>query len=187
MTGMFSGFGTGGVFGMQAAVEDINNLGGVYVEEYGRKLPMRLIVANNESDPVKVGTLAEDLVLRDKVQFLISPPCPPTMQAPTATVADRYKAPHVVAGTPMEPWLGMRQEVTPPWEYTWTYGFAIATPAPAGSIWDKPGYTSMDTWLGMLDAFGDQTNKKVAIFASDDADGVAWYALFAPVLEDWGG
>ena len=70
LTGMFAGFGQGQVFGMKAAVDDINKQGGVYVKEYGKKLPIKLIVVNSESDPLKAGTLAESLIVSDKVHFL---------------------------------------------------------------------------------------------------------------------
>ena len=56
MTGMFAGFGEGCVFGMKAAVEDINKLGGVYLKEYGKKLPVKLIVRDVESDPMKTAS-----------------------------------------------------------------------------------------------------------------------------------
>jgi hypothetical protein len=39
-TGKYAAFGQGR-FGAEAAVEDINKLGGVYVEEYGTKIPLR--------------------------------------------------------------------------------------------------------------------------------------------------
>jgi len=111
LTGMYAGFGGGGAFGMEAAVEDINKLGGVFVKEYGRKLPVELIIANCESDPTKAGTLVEDMVVRDKVHALAGPIRPPPINAPVAIVAERYKIPFT-AGNPMEPWLGMRMEVT---------------------------------------------------------------------------
>jgi branched-chain amino acid transport system substrate-binding protein len=186
LTGMFAGFGEGQVFGMQAAVDDINAQGGVYVEEYGKKLPIKLIVVNTESDPLKAGTLAESLIVTDKVNFLAQGGETPLMPPGISTVADRYKVPYVTAAGPMEPWLAQRQEVEGHWQYTWAAGFPIATPAPEGSIWAKPGYTVLDTWKSMLDLFGDQTNKKVAVFASDDSDGIAWYGLFPTVLKDWG-
>ncbi len=186
LTGMYAAFGEGGTFGVRAAVEDINKLGGVYVEEYGTKLPIKLIVVDAESDPLKAGTLAEDLVLRDKVHFLIPPMAPPPMRSTIATVADRYKIPHITGHGPLEPWLGMRQAVTPPWQYTWTTGFAIATPAAPGDFRAKPGYTIIDTWMATLDMFGDQTNKVAAVFASDDPDGVGWYGLFPTALEEAG-
>jgi branched-chain amino acid transport system substrate-binding protein len=186
VTGMYAGMADGGAFGQRAAVDDINKQGGVYVKDYDRKLPIRLIVVNNESDPIKAGVLAEDLVLREKVNFLTCHNEPPPMHAPVATIAARYGIPHIANVAVMEPWLAMRAEVEPAWAYSHTMGFAIATPAAAGSIWDKPGYTISDTWKEQLDLFGDQTNKKVGVFTTDDPDGIAWYAIFPPMLEGWG-
>jgi len=187
MTGMFAGFGEGCTFGYQAAIDDINAQGGVYVKEFDRKIPVRLIIANNESDPAKVGSLAGDLILRDKVQFIVSPDSPCEMHIPVSYLADQYKVPHIISGGPLEPWLSVRGTVDPPWPYTWFTGFAIVIPAAEGDFRaDKKGYTSMDQWLAMLDQYGIQTNKKTGVFASDDPDGVGWYGLFPPVLGDWG-
>jgi ABC-type branched-subunit amino acid transport system substrate-binding protein len=186
-TGMYAGFGEGGVFGMQAAVDDINELGGVYVEEYGKKLPIRLIVVNTESDPLKAGTLAESLIVSDEVNFLAYGDEPPPMNASISNIADRYQVPYVCTTGPMEPWLAMRQEVEGNWEYTWATGlFALGAPAPEGDFRTGPGYTIGDTWQAMLDLYGDQTNKKVALFASDDPDGVGWYAAYPGILEGLG-
>jgi len=187
VTGMFSGFAGGAVFGLKAAVDDINKLGGVYVEEYGRKLPVKLIVANNESDPSKAGTLASDLVLRDKVHLLVNGAGPATMFNPQAIIAERHKIPYLAGFGPLEPWQAARQAADPPWQYIWAVGFAIATPAPAGDFRaGKPGYTIMDTWFSFMDMFGDQTNKTVAVLASDEPDGRGWYVTFAPELEKRG-
>lgn len=185
LTGMFSGMGQGGSFGMKAAVEDINKQGGVNVKEAGRKLPVTLMVRDNESDPAKSGTLEEELILRDKVNFNLIHPAPAPMVIPSANLADRYKIP-LISGGPMEPWLGVRQETQPTWKYSWLSGFSIVTPGPAGSFWAKPGYSIMDTWMAMLDQYGGQTNKKVAVFASDEADGRGWYMLFSPALKNLG-
>jgi branched-chain amino acid transport system substrate-binding protein len=186
MTGVFAGFGEGCVFGMQAAVDDINAQGGLYVEEYGTKLPVRLIVSDCESDPVKVGTIAEDLCVTSKVHALLSPDEPVTIHGPVATVADKYKVPHLIGGGPFEPWNGQRMEVTPPWEYSWLIGFRIVMPYPEGDFRDVPGYTIKDSWFQMLDMFADQTNKVAGVFASDDPDGIGWYGLFPDALEDYG-
>jgi branched-chain amino acid transport system substrate-binding protein len=186
VTGMYAGMADGGVFGLQAAIEDLNKKGGVFVKEYGRKIPIKLIVVNSESDTMKAGTLAGSLILQDKVQFLICHNEPPPMHAPVATMAARYKIPHLANVAVMEPWLHMREEASPPWDYTWALGFAIATPAASGSIWDKLGYTIADTWKEELNQYGDKTNKIVGVFASDDPDGVGWYVLFSKMLKDWG-
>lgn len=187
LTGMYAGFGQGGKYGMKAAVEDINKMGGVYVEEYDKELPIKLIVVNTESDPLKAGTLAEDLIVRNEVHFLAYGDQPPPMNAGISNVADRYQVPYICTTGPLEPWLGMRQEAPGNWEYTWATGlFALGMPAPAGDFRNKPGYTIGDTWQVMLDMYGDQTNKKVAIFASDDPDGVGWYSAYPGILKDLG-
>ena len=67
-TGMFAAFGQGGVFGVKAAVDDVNKQGGVNVG--GKKLPIKLIVVDDESDPNKAGALAESLIVQDKVNFI---------------------------------------------------------------------------------------------------------------------
>jgi ABC-type branched-subunit amino acid transport system substrate-binding protein len=186
LTGMFAGYGEGQVFGMKAAIDDINKQGGVFVKEYNKKLPIKPVIVNSESDPLKAGTLAESLIVSDKVNFLVQGGETPIMPPAVSTVADRYKVPYVTAVGPMEPWLAMRQEVEGHWAYTWAFGFPIATPAPAGSVFAKPGYTILDVWKSTLDLFGGQTNKKVALFASNDSDGVGWYMLFSGALKDWG-
>ena len=40
LTGPFAGFGVGGTYGVKAAVADINKEGGVFVKEYGKKIPL---------------------------------------------------------------------------------------------------------------------------------------------------
>jgi len=187
LTGMYAGFGEGYVYGMEAAVEDINAEGGVYVEEYDSNLPMELTILDSESDPNKAGTLAESLITTDNVDFLASGDEPPPMHTGVSTVADRYQIPYVTSTGPIEPWSAMRAEVEGNWEYTWATGlFAIVMPPEEGDFRDVPGYTIVDTWQAMLDMFGDETNKKVAVFASDDPDGVGWYALFPGYLEEQG-
>ena len=185
-TGPAAGFGQGNVFGFEAAIDDINNLGGIYVEEYGKKLPVRVIVLNNESNPEKAGVLAEDLVLRDKVQFL-SNAGPLDFDPPTAVVAERYKIPNMSGPGPYEAWQGVRASVEPMWEYTYMIAFAIAVPPGPGDFrYEKPGYTMFEVWAGALDEILPQTNKKIALLASSDPDGTGWYQAFGPAATDFG-
>lgn len=187
MTGLFAGFGEGCTFGMQAAVDDINKQGGIYVKEYDKKLPVRLIISNNESDPIKAGTLAENLIVNSKASFLISPDEPSSIHNPVSTQADRYKIPHIIGGGPLEPWLGARQEVQGNWEYTWFPGFGIATPPPAGDFRaGLGGYTIKDIFFMGLEQYADQTNKVAGVFATDEPDGRGWYGLFPGLLKEFG-
>ena len=186
-TGMFAGFGGGGVWGVKAAVADINKLGGVNVKALDRKLPIKLTILDNESDPAKSGTLAEDLILREGVQFIVNGIDPPHMRAPIAMVCERNKTPQITGCGPYEAWMGLRKTAAAPWQYTWTPSFAIATPAPEGDFrWGKIGYSMMDSWTSALKEIAPRTNMKVAAFASDEPDGRGWYLAFSPVLKDMG-
>jgi branched-chain amino acid transport system substrate-binding protein len=184
-TGMYAAFGQGGVFGIKAAVDDINKDGGVKVGD--KKMPIKLVVVDNESDPNKAGSLAESLIMQDKVNFIVSGDEPPPMHPAVSQAADKNKVVYVTATGPEEPWAAMRSETPTKWQYTWATGlFAIVSPPPAGDFRAKPGYTIVDTWMAMLDLFGAQTNKKVGIICSDDPDGRGWYSLFGPALKKAG-
>jgi branched-chain amino acid transport system substrate-binding protein len=182
LTGMYGAFGDPGSWGLKAAIDDMNKQGGVNVKELGQKLPIKLILVDDESDPEKAGTLAQSMILADKINFLVCPNLPPPMHPAVAKMAQEYKIPHVTGIAVMEPWLGLRSTASPTWNYTWGTGFAIATPAPPGDFRSGPGYTILDTWFDVLDTIIDQTNKKAAVFASSDPDGVAWYHLFGEAL-----
>ena len=182
-TGAYAGFGTGDVFGLQAAVEDINALGGVDVD--GEKMMIELIIMDNQSDPNKAGTLAESLITQKNVSFIVSGDEPPPMHPAVSNVCERYKIPYVTSCGPFEPWSGLREATDSKWQYTWSTGlFALGSPAEPGDFRAGiDGYKVNDTWVEMLDQFGDQTNKKVAVFASDDPDGIGWYNTLPGILQ----
>jgi len=184
-TGMYAAFGQGGVFGIKAAVEDINKLGGVKVGD--TRIPIKVVVVDDESDANKSGALAESLINQDKVQFIVAGVEPSNMLAGPGQMADRYKVPYVTSSGPMEPWLGMRNESMTKWQYTWCTGsFSIMTPAKDGEFRAKPGYTAMDTWFFMLKNYGGSTNKKVGVICSDEPDGRGWYSCFVPAIKNFG-
>src|SRR5208282_3969952 len=164
-TGMYAPFGQGDVFGIKAAVDDVNKMGGVKVGD--KQIPIKLTIVDNESDPNKAGSLAEGLIVQDKVNFIVSGDEPPPMHAGVSQAVEKHKVVYVTSTGPEEPWSEMRKETPTKWQYTWATGlFAIVSPVPAGDFRNKPGYTIVDTWMGMLDLFGAKTNKKVGIICS---------------------
>jgi branched-chain amino acid transport system substrate-binding protein len=54
-------------------VEEVNADGGIYVEEYGKKLPIELIVYDDESDIDKMVRNIEKLITEDEVDLLLPP------------------------------------------------------------------------------------------------------------------
>ncbi len=187
LTGMFAGFGQGQSWGAKAAVDDINKQGGVMVKEFGRKIPLEISFANTESDPQKAGALAEQMIVGQKVNFLVTGNEPPPMHSLAATMAQRYNVVHLAHSAVLEPWLGMRKNASPPWKNSWAFGFSIAAGAQQGDFrYKQPGFTILDTWLPVLDQIADKTNRKVGVFSSNDPAGVAWYSLFPTALKDKG-
>ena len=185
-TGHYAAFGKGGVWGARAAIDDINADGGLYISEHGRKIPIELKTVNSESDPNKAASLAEDLIVRDKVQYLVTGHIPPPMMSPVATVCQRYKTPYLHLGNPLEPAMHLRADASEDWTHIWHGGFAIGTPAEPGSYFDKPGFTVIDMCANLLTEFGPETNNQFGIFAADDSDGIAWYGAFSGFLPSMG-
>lgn len=185
LTGTAASFGQG-TFGLKAAVDDLNKQGGIFVKEFNKKIPVKLELLDDQSDTNQIGTLAQSLILNDKANFLITSPEWPQDIAATAMVAEKYKTPFVAYAGPFESINAMRQAAGG-WKYTWESGFAIAAPPPAGDFRASlKGYTNIGLWMDYLNQFGNQTNKKVAVFASDDPDGNGWYATFVPALKKAG-
>ena len=54
-------------------VEEVNARGGIYVEEYGKKLPVELLIYDDTSDIGTMTRLVERLIVEDKVDFLLPP------------------------------------------------------------------------------------------------------------------
>ncbi len=70
-------------------VDEVNAAGGIYVKEYGKKLPIKLIVYDNKSDMGTTTRLIEKLILEDKVDFIL-PPASTAFLFAAAGVAKKY-------------------------------------------------------------------------------------------------
>ena len=90
MTGVEAMVGNEHRWAYEQAVKDINAKGGVYVKELGKKLPMKLIVADDQSTPAGATAAAEKLVKLDKVDFLLGSVDTP-LNINIAAVAEKYK------------------------------------------------------------------------------------------------
>ena len=75
-------------------VEDVNAKGGIYVKEYGKKLPVEIIRYDDKSDLGTAVKLTEKLILDDKVDFIL-PPWGTATHFAIAPVINKYKYPVV--------------------------------------------------------------------------------------------
>jgi branched-chain amino acid transport system substrate-binding protein len=70
-------------------VKDVNAEGGIYVKEYGKKLPVELIIYDDKSEIGTMTRLLEKLILEDKVDFVL-PPWGTANLFAAAPIANKY-------------------------------------------------------------------------------------------------
>jgi branched-chain amino acid transport system substrate-binding protein len=78
-------------------VEEVNKNGGIYVKEYGKKLPVELIRYDDRTDIGTMTKLLEKLILEDKVDFVF-PPWGTAWLFAAAPIANKYK--YILIGGP---------------------------------------------------------------------------------------
>jgi branched-chain amino acid transport system substrate-binding protein len=90
MTGPDAMTGTEQKWAYEQAVSDINRKGGVFVKEYNKKLPIKLIFADDASVPDKAAAAMERLIRSNKIDLALSSDTTPKNLG-AAVVAEKYK------------------------------------------------------------------------------------------------
>jgi branched-chain amino acid transport system substrate-binding protein len=99
LTGFDSNLGGQAKAGYEIAAEDINRAGGVFVKEYGKKIPLEVTVQNMESDVNKVPGRMEWLLTSKKVVAYVGT----TMMATTGTgVSEKNRIPALAVASPRQ-------------------------------------------------------------------------------------
>lgn len=93
LTGPFGSLGNMVLPGYEIAVADINANGGVYVEEYGTKVPLRLTYYDDESDPTKAVSRLETLFSEQDVTAYLGG-AGSSMHAATSAIAEKNQVPY---------------------------------------------------------------------------------------------
>jgi branched-chain amino acid transport system substrate-binding protein len=73
-------------------VEEVNAQGGIFVKQFKKKLPVELIIYDDKSDLGTAVKLVEQLIMKDKVDFLL-PPWGTAMHFAVAPVANKHGYP----------------------------------------------------------------------------------------------
>jgi branched-chain amino acid transport system substrate-binding protein len=93
LTGNFGSLGNMVLPGYEFAVADINANGGVYVEEYGVKVPLRLTYYDDESDPTKAVSKLETLFSEQDVTAYLGG-AGSSMHAAASAIAEKNQVPY---------------------------------------------------------------------------------------------
>ena len=96
LTGRFSTEASEHLHAYQLFIDEVNAAGGVMVKSAGRKLPIRLVHYDDQSDPSASAKLYEKLISSDKVDLLFSPWGSGPNYAVTA-VTEKNKVPLILA------------------------------------------------------------------------------------------
>jgi branched-chain amino acid transport system substrate-binding protein len=91
-TGRFASGGLESKFGYEQAVADINKEGGVYVKEFNKKIPLELIIEDDESDSTKCVARLEKMHSVDNVVAYLGP-YGSTLCAAAAGIAEKNRVP----------------------------------------------------------------------------------------------
>jgi ABC-type branched-subunit amino acid transport system substrate-binding protein len=79
---------------MEVWAETVNAQGGVMLKEYGKRLPLKMVVYDDTSKPPDSVRLYEKLVTEDKVHVLLGPYSSPITVA-ASTVAEKHQIPMI--------------------------------------------------------------------------------------------
>jgi branched-chain amino acid transport system substrate-binding protein len=113
LTGRMASGGKDVRAGYELAVKHINTNGGVYVAEFGKKIPIELIMVDDESDPVKTVTRLDKLNTVDQVTAYLGG-YSSIINVAGMGVAEKNKV----------PWVGITITVEEPFKRGYKYIFA---------------------------------------------------------------
>lgn len=104
LTGILSQIGKEQKWAYEMAVADINREGGVFVGNLGKKLPVRLIVMDDQSSPAVVVSIMQKLITEYSVDFIFSGHTAVHGVIPGSIVAEINKKYYHATGGFIQPW-----------------------------------------------------------------------------------
>jgi len=124
----------------------------------GKKAAIQILLKDSQSNPNRAGEVANDLILKDKVQLVLTAGTPETAN-PVSDACELNEVPCVSSVVPWQPWFFGRKG-DPAKGFGWTYHF----------FWGLEDVIANFTngWKSV------QTNKKVGGLFPNDGDGNAW-------------
>jgi branched-chain amino acid transport system substrate-binding protein len=153
-TGPLAPFGEADNF----TVGQIHKLFAGGVDIRGKKVPIQIIQKDSQSSPNRAGEVANDLILKDKVDLMVVSSTPETAN-PVCDACELNEIPCISTVVPWQPWFFGRKG-DPAKGFAWTYHF----------FWGLEDVIAnfVGGWKTVA------TNKKVGGLFPNDGDGNAW-------------
>lgn len=153
-TGPLAPFGEADKF----TIEQMNKLFGSGIDIGGKKVAIQILQKDSQSNPNRAGEVANDLILKDKVDLMLVSSTPETAN-PVSDACELNEIPCVSSVVPWQPWFFGRKG-DPAKGFEWTYHM----------FWGLEDVIAnfLAGWKSV------PTNKKVGGLFPNDGDGNAW-------------
>ena len=91
--------------GADLLVEEANSAGGIYIKDYKKKMKMEIIYGDSQSKPAIGVTVAEKLITKDKVHFLVGEAFHSSVTMAVMELAPKYNI-------PIQSWMPTSNEIS---------------------------------------------------------------------------
>ena len=171
LTGSLAGFASGDKFVLSQIRQSPVYKNGIKIG--GKTYKIAINVQDSQSDPTRAGQVAQQLILNDKVDLILTTSAPETTN-PVAVACEKFGTPCVSTVVPWESWYGglggNPVKPTTKFEYCTTFFFGL------------------EQFLGTFEPMWNRihTNKVVACMYPNDPDGNAFRFGFEPLIKGSG-
>jgi branched-chain amino acid transport system substrate-binding protein len=165
LTGQLAPDGLDQKWSYEQAVADVNAKGGIFIKAAGKKLPVRLVVADDQSDPAKVTDAMERLIKIEKAELLLSTHGGDLNMA-GAQAAEKYKKLYMMTAIWPHMWVPKK------FKYSALFFFD------AGGAAEVP----FKIWQSLPEA---QRPKKPALVMEDSPDGQGFAGVFKELAKKY--
>lgn len=167
LSGILASIGAENKWAYEKAVEDVNQSGGIYLRLYGRKVPVRLIILDDESSPSQTVAVVDQLIKKEKVDFLLSGHSAAHGVIPGCIVAERNNVYYHATGCFASNWLAHRFQSS-------TLLFVDM---------EQLVRVPFEIWRSLPE---DQRPRKAALLMADTFDGLALGGMFQKKAQAYG-
>jgi branched-chain amino acid transport system substrate-binding protein len=151
-------------------LDQINKTLGGQLKIGGASHPLEIIVKDSQSNPNRASEVAQELILKDKVDIMCAFATPETVN-PVSDQCELNGVPCVSNDAPLEPWFFGRSG-DPKKGFEWTYNFFFSA--------DEAIHTFLAVWDKV------STNKQLGVLWPNDNDGNAFSHVMPPPIEKAG-
>ncbi|MEM2385303.1 MAG: ABC transporter substrate-binding protein [Candidatus Bathyarchaeia archaeon] len=158
----------------------INKEGGIFLEEYGRKIPVKFLLKDNQADFDLTATITEELIIKDKVPLILVPIGALAMPA-AGMKAEKYGVPCILHFCPASTIeiIGPSQHV---YYTTWSWSEVVQNILKACKLIETNGKIGL---LAVNNAEGQRIHRMVKNIAPGMGFEVIDYGLYSPGLIDF--